>query len=137
VIDKKKNENYLREFFLKKSQKGFIEEKLEFHKELNFLKELLLLIKDFKKMKIRNKDNFYLIRRQYTSKIREHKSYSYLTTSFLLTHINILDNYINFVLNDDSFSCDELKLLNIKAFWCKEVESKIKEYKKTIKKALI
>ena len=134
AIKKSNTEAQLREFFLKKSQKDFIEEKIELAKEVKFLNELMLYIKDIKKVRVLNKDEFYDFRRKYTSKITEHKSYSLLTTTFLLTHIKIIDNYINFVLNDDSFNCSELMLLNIKSLWCKEVESKIKEYKKTIKK---
>lgn len=137
TIKKDKKNRYLKEFFLNKSQKGFLKEKDEFSNEVEFLDDLISFIKNIKKINIGNDKSFYTVRKKYIQKIIEHKSYSLMTVSFLLTHIQVIDNYINLQFNNENFYCNESKLENIKLEWCKQVLNKLKEYQKILKKALI
>ena len=137
-IKKRKEKIFLQKFFLKKSQKFFSDkDKVAIQIEIDFLNELAFFIKDVKNISIKDTHEFYKLRKKYVSKIIEHSGYSLVTLSVLLSHVKTIDNYINYILNDESIIYNKNKIQSIKMEWCKQILNKLKEYKKIIKKALI
>ena len=105
--------------------------------EIEFINELMVFIKHIKKQELLEGKEFYDLRKEYAIKIVKYKSYSSLTKSLLSTHIKIIDSYINFIFNDENFTCSNEELSRIKTLWCEQTNLILEKYKKILKKTQV
>jgi len=134
-IKEKKTKKLLNKFFQIKSKNKFSKsEKNKMKIEIEFINELIAYVKYIKKMPLTEDKEFYDLRKEYAIKIVKYKSYSSLTRSLLSTHIKVIDNYINFVFNDENFTYSKNELSKLKTQWCKQMNLILEKYKKILKK---